>query len=163
DILSARLKVAAPHGSSRAIRVRRRRIAVLTCTILLAAVATTLFIRGRSRQSVPDDIPSNAAPIIADELSTMAIPQAWAWSVNDEQGNRIPEAQGSGFDIVLPKTAAADASLTSMVQGNTLEFRGGQIVEVDGVGDFGWKQPFSLAIWMRAIRNDNNHGVLVGK
>ncbi|HEY3966093.1 MAG TPA: protein kinase [Planctomycetaceae bacterium] len=89
--------------------------------------------------------------------------RVWAWSFDRQQAGRVPESSGSGFDVFLPKNAPADVSLASMTRGNTLEFNSGQIVEVDGVGDFGWKQPFSLAIWARASRNDNNHGVLIGK
>ena len=108
---------------------------------------------------IPD---AKRAPVPAP-APTLSDKKAWSWSFNRLQEGRIPESSGAGFDAVLPKNAKLDLTLVSMIKGNTAEFRGGQTIEIDGVGDFGWKEPFSLAIWARATKNENNQGALIAK
>ncbi len=88
---------------------------------------------------------------------------SWSWSFSRLQAGRVPESSGSGFDLALPKDTSPDGNLASMIHGNTIEFRGGQCVDVDGVGDFGSRQPFSLAVWVRARTNPGHHGALLAK
>jgi serine/threonine protein kinase len=106
-----------------------------------------------------------AAPVAAPADDAAIQPKttatAWAWSFNRIQGGRVPESSETGLDLVLPKTAPADASLAAMIQGNTAIFHAGQTIEVDGVGDFDWKQPFTVGSWI--YPQSNHRGAFLAK
>jgi len=87
----------------------------------------------------------------------------WSWSFNRLQDGRVPESSRAGFEIGLPTDASPDGNLASMIGGNCVEFRGGQCLEVAGAGDFGWKEPFSVAIWVRPETSSDQHGCLIAK
>ena len=64
---------------------------------------------------------------------------------------------------MLPEEASRDGNLASMIEGNSVEFRGGQCLEAAGAGDFGWKDRFSVAISIHPQTSSEQHGCLIAR